>query len=735
MKSVRKSTSDDDEFIVTRKLSDGFHKGIEKWHGQSRVCFRRCGLAQRHVADLLHFLQQATSVRSLQIFDAQLDPAGWSAVAQGVVCHGGIEEVDFSGNKFGEAEFSALAHLCEKKWGSVNCSDSRAGAWPFLQNLVKAGATKLFFDSCEIDDAAIGAGLMEASEVEHLSLRSNRIESPGACKLLHSLIGSRVKVLNLSKNQGLGSGIGDALQTVLKRVQLEDLDLSSTALGVDALRGFVAELPRSSLKRLVLDRNKLRGDGARLLADILPECKNLRDLSLFRCKIDDAAQRDLALKVEESTLESLNVADNVPVLSEATCAKWKKCAERSIYLQRLHYLRDAESPGVLQLSSELRVLLKNVDLELLRECLLDKNWKQVEDIAAATPVEVADLCSDAGMGLPDVVRFVRAVQEAKPRDELLLKFLRDLSLHRALVSLQDRGVCSVDDLKRILTDEALFNEIADESALSYREGMILKRAVESRAEKDPDNTLLQQRLESDAANARKTSEMAHAVAGCYAVSHQQFVDIDKEVRKHYGTKYSSKQVTMLTVVEDIIKPRCQRTGKSVAEELNGEKKLSVDLFVTHSWREPWEPFAKAVIEEGGRKLEEPNLFICSLALKQGDAATVKAQVGASVDTAPFLRALRQAKQLLVVRNAIEDIYTRMWCVAELVFASDLGFVEQGRLIVTGPDGFKGSTTGCKDARCSNPEDRKMIVDWMEDREISDSDIDQVIQKIRRFRTL
>merc|ERR1712107_637353 len=102
-------------------------------------------------------------------------------------------------------------------------------------------------------------------------------------------------------------------------------------------------------------------------------------------------------------------------------------------------------------------------------------------------------------------------------------------------------------------------------------------------------------------------------------------------------------------------------------------------------------------------LHKPAMFICAFALFQGDHAVIASQLGDELESAPFIIALRAADYFLVMRNRVQDLYTRGWCICEVLFAQKIGFVNN--ILVAGPDTFQGSEISCLDMSTSKKEDK------------------------------
>jgi len=190
----------------------------------------------------------------------------------------------------------------------------------------------------------------------------------------------------------------------------------------------------------------------------------------------------------------------------------------------------------------------------------------------------------------------------------------------------------------------------------------------------------------------------------WCISYDQLLEVDKEARQMFGTfRYKTK--TMHDIVECIIMPKCKETGKSYARYLNPEG-LPIESFVTHAWNGFFEHFVRSIVEIYKTRVKKPNLWICAFALFQSkDRASIQKQIGNSLEEAPFVRALKEASEYCVIRNSTIDIYSRIWCVCELMHASKLDLSPS----VSGPNQFKDLHTSCVDAEASEEEDKKRIL--------------------------
>merc|ERR1711935_71337 len=144
----------------------------------------------------------------------------------------------------------------------------------------------------------------------------------------------------------------------------------------------------------------------------------------------------------------------------------------------------------------------------------------------------------------------------------------------------------------------------------------------------------------------------------------------------------------------------------------------------------------AIQEEFHNKMKKPNLWICAFALMQGNPEDIATQLGTdetALDQSPFVRALKEADTYLIVRNRKRDLCSRIWCIAEFMFAKKHGFIPN-KTLVTGPDTFAGVTTTCLDAGSFDPDDKAKILKELLT-EHSYKQIDKYMNQFREFGTL
>eukprot|EP00435_Cladocopium_sp_Y103_P045865 s30_g13.t1 len=214
----------------------------------------------------------------------------------------------------------------------------------------------------------------------------------------------------------------------------------------------------------------------------------------------------------------------------------------------------------------------------------------------------------------------------------------------------------------------------------------------------------------------------------WGISWSALESIENDAKQHFGSTYRDK--SMWHVVQEIVKPSCAQTGAPMTLVRNGWEVLPVQDFVTHCWREPFHEFMDSLRHAYDVNVVKPNLFICAFSLFQGDVSDIEQALGQSIPQAPFVKALRSAERYVVVRNRMEDLYTRAWCLVEYIYAKKFGFYKD-KVLITGPNDFSASQTTCTQIRASSEEDRLKIFKFIMD-EGGPSVIDPQISEFRAF---
>jgi len=188
-----------------------------------------------------------------------------------------------------------------------------------------------------------------------------------------------------------------------------------------------------------------------------------------------------------------------------------------------------------------------------------------------------------------------------------------------------------------------------------------------------------------------------------SITIKDLVEIGDDAEQKYGLK-AYETMTMHDIVKLIIKPECKKTGKPYSVSLN-PKGLEMNVFCTHNWSENFKEFVECIEQAYASCLKKPNIWICSFALFQGDAKDIEKQLDKPLENAPFVQALSKAKEFLVIRNKSSDLYSRIWCVCELVFAKQFKLVPAKTKIV-GPEWSSSKTLSVEYAEAHSETDRK-----------------------------
>lgn len=216
----------------------------------------------------------------------------------------------------------------------------------------------------------------------------------------------------------------------------------------------------------------------------------------------------------------------------------------------------------------------------------------------------------------------------------------------------------------------------------------------------------------------------------WSISYVQLLALHQEAKHFYGDTFSNS--TMRDICKDIIEPLCKRHGKSYALYSNPGG-LRVEAFITHSWDEPFGDFVESIHKVFQTSVKRPNLWICAFALIQGvsddfmqEQLGIDGQFG--IEASPFVLALRASKKFVVVRNSVTDLYSRIWCVCELIFANKFGLVPDNTY-VTGPDDFSDSRTSCVEAQATDIDDKVRILKVL----LADHDYKEIDDFVNQFR--
>jgi len=215
-----------------------------------------------------------------------------------------------------------------------------------------------------------------------------------------------------------------------------------------------------------------------------------------------------------------------------------------------------------------------------------------------------------------------------------------------------------------------------------------------------------------------------------AISFQQLLDVNEVAKKMFSNDFESK--TMRDINEKIIIPVCRETGKPYALAKN-PRGLKTEWFICHNWDEPFGEFVESISSAIRNENFQPNVWICAFGLLQGSEDVIKAQLKMPLALSPFVRALESADIFLIVRNSRTDVFNRIWCICEVMYAKKLNFIPE-KTQVTGPDAFYNTdVVSCMDAQSSCKDDKdKIILDLLVTS--SRAEVDKYISKFREFKT-
>jgi len=203
----------------------------------------------------------------------------------------------------------------------------------------------------------------------------------------------------------------------------------------------------------------------------------------------------------------------------------------------------------------------------------------------------------------------------------------------------------------------------------------------------------------------KISMMKLIPANRWGITGKQLMALaDQVVQKFTGR---DENPNVYEVVEKLIKPLCKESGVSYALLLN-PKGIKCSTFVTHAWFESFLAFVDD-IRDHYPDFETRVFWICFTANPQTwSPAELSDLLGPSALQSPFAIAIQQCDTFLIVRNRSKNLYSRLWCVAELVLVNAYGdcVVEViGNMPPRAQE--RGGDIGLN-ATCSSPEDVEML---------------------------
>jgi len=213
----------------------------------------------------------------------------------------------------------------------------------------------------------------------------------------------------------------------------------------------------------------------------------------------------------------------------------------------------------------------------------------------------------------------------------------------------------------------------------------------------------------------------------WCLSLRQLQGFAREVEEELGTEVY-RAASCAEIVQKAIIRKTSAARTSYARMVNWQSLRQIDVFVSHCWGENFSVFVDSVVAALETRIQahEVNLWICCFALLQNPHyEVVKKQVGTDLMDAPFEKALRFAREFLVVRNAECDMYTRAWCVFEIFRARQLGL----KITVTGPDKFTKENVDILSCRATDADDEDLIKGAIVDANEVD-ELNQVVSEIK-----
>lgn len=209
----------------------------------------------------------------------------------------------------------------------------------------------------------------------------------------------------------------------------------------------------------------------------------------------------------------------------------------------------------------------------------------------------------------------------------------------------------------------------------------------------------------------------------WGVCGRQLNALSKDVKEEIRAERTGPNPNVITVVKEYIIPKCTADSVSYSILINPNG-LKCDTFVSHAWLGPF----FALIDElrGYYEDFETRVFwIDFLAAPQtwpSQEADRLMFTGAVVHSR-FATALLQCDHVVVVRNTNCNLYTRLWCVAELALARE--FKKSVKVIGIGPP-MHESGIGTR-AQCSVPADEPGLQAAIS-KVTSDAHIDELVEK-------
>lgn len=156
----------------------------------------------------------------------------------------------------------------------------------------------------------------------------------------------------------------------------------------------------------------------------------------------------------------------------------------------------------------------------------------------------------------------------------------------------------------------------------------------------------------------------------WGISWDALERVHQKAHSTFGESYSRKST--FDVVQFVVKPACMEHGAPMALVENGWEIQKVEGFVTHAWHQPFSEFVESLRKLYTHWLVMPSLFICALAIYQGEVEDMQGALGNEIESAPFLQSMYSAEHFTIVRSSAVDVYARAWCFMEMIIAKKCG---------------------------------------------------------------
>ena len=329
-----------------------------------KVDFTLCSLAPIDVAAVLHFLENAEEVLSIDLSSNKLGDLGANEVKKIIVNkERNLKKLSLSNNKF--TDNAAKDFAAALKHSNCKLETLSLGHNNFTDNAAKDFAAALKHSNCKLknlylyennftDNAAkdFAAALKHSNcKLKNLYLYENNFTDNAAKDFAAALKHSNCKLetLDLGNNKFSDNATKDfAAALEHSNCKLETLNLIDNKFTDNAAKDFAAALKHSNckLETLYLSDNNFTDNAAKDFAAALKHsnCK-LETLSLGHNNFTDKAAKDFAAALKHSNCKSLYLnrnkfTDNA-AKDFAAALKHSNCKLESLYLNRNKFTDNA----------------------------------------------------------------------------------------------------------------------------------------------------------------------------------------------------------------------------------------------------------------------------------------------------------------------------------------------------------------------------------------------------------